>query len=239
MLNGIQLTTPDEARSITPASESPDSGSQEVRTSYADEAVEKLREAIVTGSLRPNQRLVESEIARQLNVSRTPVREALKQLELQGYLSKLPGGGLIVTDHSPGQIQSLYEIREALETMALKLACQRATQEQIDRAAEYHASSLEVIRNRDGNRFIELNSAFHNELLSACGNELLWSLIQTFRDQFFDRRLVRVFNAADWRNMPKQHQHLLDAVRQRNPRLAEKAVHEHVRTALRIAIERL
>ena len=239
MLNGIQLTTPDEARSITPPSESPDSSSQEVRTSYADEAAEKLHEAIVTGSLRPNQRLVESEIARQLNMSRTPVREALKQLEMQGYLSRLPSGGMIVTDHSPSQIRNLYEIREALEIMALKLTCQRVTQEQLDRAAEYHARSSEVIRNQDVSQFIEVNSAFHNELLSACGNEQLWSLIQTFRDQFFDRRLVRVFNAADWRNMPKQHQRLLDAVRQRNPHLAEKAVHEHVRTALRIAIERL
>ena len=209
------------------------------KTSYADVAVERLREDIVTGKLRPNQRLVETDIARQLMMSRTPVREALKLLEMQGYLSRLPGGGLIVTDHSPSQIRNLYEVREALETMALKLACQRATEEQIDRAAELHNSMIEVTHHRDTNRFIELNSSFHNELLSACGNEQLWSLLLIFRDQFFDRRLVRVFNTNDWCNMPKQHQKLLDAVRNRNTRLAENAVREHVRTALRIAVERL
>jgi len=209
------------------------------RTSYAEVAVERLREDIVTGKLRPNQRLIETDIARQLMMSRTPVREALKLLEMQGYLSRLPGGGLIVTDHSPSQIRNLYEVREALETMALRLACQRATEEQIDRAAELHSRMFEVVQNRDTNQFIELNSAFHNELLSACGNEQLWSLLLIFRDQFFDRRLVRVFNTSDWRNMPKQHQKLLDAIHNRNPRLAENAAREHIRTALRIAVERL
>ena len=146
---------------------------------------------------------------------------------------------MIVTDHSPSQIRNLYEVREALEAMALKLACQRATDEQIDRAAELHERMLEVIRNRDINQFIELNSAFHNALFAACGNEQLWSLLQTFHDQFFDRRLVRVFSDSDWRSMPKQHQSLLNAVRKKDPRLAEKAAHQHVRTALRLAIERL
>lgn len=209
------------------------------RGNYAEEVVARLREDIVTGRLRPNERLVDSSIARKMNMSRTPVREALKQLEMQGYLSRLPNGGLIVTDHSPSQIRNLYEIREALEIMALKLTCQRATQEQIDQAVELHERMLEVIRKHDVEQFIELNSTFHNVLFSACGNEQLWTLLQTFRDQFFDRRLVRVFNVSDWRSMPKQHQRLLDAVRQRKPRLVEKAVHEHVRTAFRIAIERL
>lgn len=209
------------------------------RTSYAEEALEKLRQAIIAGKLRPNQRLIESELAQKLGMSRTPVREALKQLEMQGYLSKLPSGGMIVTDHSPSQIRNLYEVRESLETMAMRLSCQRATQEQVDRAAEYHAQSLEVIHNRDINKFIELNSAFHNELLSACGNEQLWSLIQTFRDQFFDRRLVRVFTTKHWRVMITHHTNLLEAVRQRNAHLAEKATREHLRLAVRLALERL
>ena len=209
------------------------------KANYAGETAERLRQAIVTGNLRPNQRLTESEIAKKFGISRTPVREALKQLEMQGYLSKLPNGGLVVTDHSLSQIRNLYEIREALETMAIKLACQRATQEQLDTAAEYHARSIEVINNRNVDQFIELNSSFHDELLSACGNEQLWSLIQIFRDQYFDRRLVRVFTAGDWRTMIKHHQRLLDAVRQKDVRLAEKAVREHVRIAIRIAVERL
>jgi len=193
----------------------------------------------VSGRLRPNERLIETDIALKMNISRTPVREALKLLETQGYLSRLPSGGLIVTDHSPSQIRNLYEVREALETMALRLACQRATEEEIEQVEELHIRIIDAVRERDINQFIELNSAFHNHLLSACGNEQLLALLQTFRDQYFDRRLVRVFSANEWRNMPKQHQKLLDAVRQRDQRLAERAVREHITTALRIAIERL
>ena len=212
-------------------------GSQKVN--YAEMIVVRLREDIVSGRLRPNERLVESDISQRMKISRTPVREALKLLETQGYLSRMPSGGLIVTDHSPSQIRNLYEIREALETMALKLACQRATEREIEQAKELHERMFETVKKRDINQFIELNSAFHNQLFSSCGNEQLWSLLRTFRDQYFDRRLVHVFNTSDWHNMPKQHQKLLDAVRQRNPRLAEKAVHKHITTALRIAIERL
>lgn len=219
------------------AIEKPKAGSKKVN--YAEMIVVRLREDIVSGRLRPNERLVESDIAQRMKISRTPVREALKLLETQGYLSRLPNGRLIVTDHSPSQIRNLYEVREALETMALKLACQRATEEELERAKELHERMFEAVRERNINQFIELNSAFHNQLFSICGNEQLWSLLQTFRDQYFDRRLVRVFNTSDWHNMPKQHQKLLDAVRERNPRLAEKAVHEHIKAALRIAIERL
>jgi DNA-binding GntR family transcriptional regulator len=215
----------------------PKTSSQKVN--YAEMVVIKLRDDIVSGRLRPNERLVESGIAQRMKISRTPVREALKLLEMQGYLSRLPSGGLIVTDHSPSQIRNLYEIREALETMALKLACQRATEREIEQAKELHERMFGVVQKRDINQFIELNSAFHKQLLSACGNEQLWSLLRTFRDQYFDRRLVHVFNASEWRSMPRQHQRLLDAVRQRNPRLAEKAVHEHIKTALGIAIGRL
>lgn len=209
------------------------------KVNYAEMLVVKLREEIVSGRLRPNERLVESDLAQEMKISRTPVREALKLLEARGYLSRLPSGRLIVTDHSPSQIRNLYEVREALETMALKLACQRATDEEIEQVSALHERMHQVVRERNINLFIELNSAFHNQLFAICGNEQLWSLLQTYRDQYFDRRLVRVFNAGDWRAMPKQHQRLLDAVRQRDQRLAEKAVHEHIKTALRIAIERL
>lgn len=231
MLNGTQLGVLQDKLPASPAAKA--------KASYAEEALEKLRQAIVTGKLRPNQRLVESELAKRLGMSRTPVREALKRLQMQGYLSKLPSGGLIVTDHSPSQIRNLYEIREALETTAIRLACQRATQEQVDRAAEYHARSIEVIHNQDVNQFMKLNEAFHSELLSACGNEQLWSLIQNFRDQVFDRRIVQVFMTRDWRAMITHHARMLEAVRQRNTRLAEKTVRDHIRIALRIAVERL
>ena len=123
--------------------------------------------------------------------------------------------------------------------MALKLACQRATDEDIEQVGEIHNRIRAAVNERDISKFIELNSAFHSRLFSLCGNEQLLGLLNTYRDQYYDRRLVRVFTAADWRNMPRHHQKMIDAVYQKNQKLAEKAVHDHITTALRIAIERL
>jgi DNA-binding GntR family transcriptional regulator len=195
--------------------------------------VEQVRQEIAAGKLRPNQRLIEAEIAQKLGISRTPVREALRILETEGYLKRLPRGGLTVFDYSIDEIRNICEIREALESMALKLACERATNEQIGKVVEIHESMLQVILRKDADKFLELNSAFHYELLAGCGNEQLMSLIQSIRMKNFQHQMVRVFSANDWKRIPKQHQHYVDALQKRNTRLAQKAVHENIESTLR------
>ena len=207
--------------------------------SHTNRVFEVIKAAIVSGELRPNQRLVESSIAKELGVSRTPVREALMQLELSDYISKLSKGGWIVTDHSPDKIRNLYEVREALEVMAIKLACQRATKEQIDRANDVHKLIVDVARNRETDKFIQLNSEFHAHLFEACGNEQLSSFIENLRDQYFDRRLVRFFTNREWDAVITQHGRMLKAVSEKKSRLAEKAVIKHIATGRRVALLRL
>jgi len=204
-----------------------------------DEAFEKLREDIVSGELSPNMRLVESELAKRLGTSRTPVREALRLLEAKGYVTTSSSGSTVVVGHSPARLRDLFEIREALETMAIKFVCQRATERQIASAEEYHKIGVEAAQNRDINRYAESNSLFHAALNEGCGNKQLISLIRTNRDQYFDRRLLRLCTAREWRSMITQHGQMVEAVRQRNIRRAQKAVHNHVKTVLRVALERL
>ena len=142
-------------------------------------------------------------------------------------------------DPSGSLIRNMYEIREALEAMGIRLACQRITDEQIERAQEYHNRANKAIRNRDVEQLIKMNSAFHNELLAACGNEQLLSMVQLVRNELFDRRTVRLFVGAESRAMMRHHEQILEAVRQRKASLAEKAVRRHVRSMLRILTERL
>ena len=207
--------------------------------SHADHAFEILREAIASGELRPNKRLVESSIAKKLGVSRTPVREALVRLELSGYTSTLSKGGWIVTDHLPSQIRNLYEVREALEVMAIKLTCLRVTKEHIERAEAVHKFIVDAVHNRDIDKFTQLNSEFHAHLFAACGNEQLSSLIHNLRDQYFDRRVVHLFTGKEWNVMVTQHERILEAVRGKKVRLAEKATRDHIATARRVALLRL
>jgi DNA-binding GntR family transcriptional regulator len=215
---------------------------EKIKPSLADKAFHILREAIVTGDIRPNQRMVEYEIAQKLGMSRTPVREAIGRLEEQGYLQRISGHNLIVADYSSIEIGNLFEVRESLETMALRLACQRATDEQLDKVEKYHLQSLKAVpdENQDPKQFIELNFSFHSELYITCGNELLLRLIKTYgMDQFLYTRLTRTFTPEDWRRIAMQHGQILEAVRQRNIDLVDKTIREHIQTSRRIALQRL
>lgn len=205
----------------------------------ADRAFEILREDMVSGKLRPNERLVESLIAKELGMSRTPVREALVRLVLSGYASTLSKGGWIVTDHLPSQIRNLYEVREALEIMAIRIACVRATKEQIDKAFAVHRLIVDAVNDRDIEKFTQLNTEFHAILFGACGNEQLSSLIENSRDQYFDRRVVHLFSGKEWNAMITQHERMLKAVSERKAKLAEKAVRDHINTVKRVALLRL
>jgi len=216
-------------------------GGKSERT-LADQVFEVLRGQIVTGKLRPNQRLIESGIAKRLGVSRTPVREALKRLEVSGYLSTDANNGLVVTEHTAEEMQHLFEIREALETMAVKLACQRATKEQIDKAVSYYDQMVEAIMNRKYDEYTELHSQFHEALYSPCGNEQLLSLIRTFRYQYFNQRVTQLYtrvfnNTLDTRSQMKKHRRILEALCERNVNKAEKALIRHLRTTLKLAVQ--
>ena len=175
------------------------------RSPRAQEAYDKLREAIVRGELRPNQPIVESTVAKGLGMSRTPVREALYRLEANSYVMRVSNGRLVVADHMPKQIQSWYEIRQALEVMAIKLACQWSTDEQMAKVEELYRRGIEAIRRRDADKIAEADNDFHNALYVGCGNQKLLELVMTFRDQHFIRRIIRVYTAKDWRVNIRQH----------------------------------
>ena len=123
--------------------------------------------------------------------------------------------------------------------MAIKLVCEHITEEQINKAEEYHIHSLEAIRNGDIDRYIEFHGRFHEELYAACDNEQLLSLVRTFRYQYFDRRLARVYTPKEWDTQIKHHSQMLEAVRQRSVHRAQKTLQRHLRTSMKVALQRL
>jgi len=205
----------------------------------ADQVFEVLQESIVSGELRPNQRIVEADIAKKLGTSRTPVREALKKLELTGYVAANRSGGLVVADYDAMQIKSLYEIREALECMALELSCPRITEERILRAEDYLIRMSETVRNRNIDQYIDLHGKFHIELYSCCENSRLDSLISIFRYQHFDRLLARMQTQRELQTIMKYHREILEAVRKRMILRATKLLRRHFRYSSKIALRRL
>jgi len=201
------------------------------------EAYEKIRKAILSGELFPRERLVALSLAKRFKMSRTPVREALQQLEVQGYVTATPSGGMMVKDYSPEHVQKLYEIRKALECGAIELVCQRITEQQMEKAQRCHEEMSEMNEDaRMGNidKLLELNTTFHIDLLyAAAENKWLLAMIKSIRDQFLERKLARAIIVDNWESKMAQHAQILEAVRKRESSLAHKAVREHLETSLR------
>ena len=202
----------------------------------AEQALQRLQEAIASGELKPKQHLVERDLARILGMSRTPIREALRRLEATAYITRLPTGGIIVTDHSPKQVHDLYEIRKILEGQATRLACERYEEDQIVRLEEYHERCIEAVRSGKIEQFFDVNSAFHLWIYNQCGNAYLIDLIMTFRDERFFLRVIRKFTDKDWRVTIDQHGQILAAVSKRDTRAAQKVMEEHLERFERAAL---
>jgi DNA-binding GntR family transcriptional regulator len=201
----------------------------ESRSNLVNTARDAIERYIFDRVLRPDQRLIESELANKLGLSRTPVREALRQLEIKGLITKLPTGGYVVTYYTAKDVINIFEIREALETLAMRLACDRATREQMDRAEEC-CNQFDNAVAKPGTDGIDWNNLFHEVMYNACGNKQLISAIQNYRDvvqlkhvsQFYSEEYLKVFS--------EEHRCILDAVRQRDKIKAEQAVKTHLST---------
>jgi DNA-binding GntR family transcriptional regulator len=202
-----------------------------------DGIYDRVRADIVHGALRPNQRLVEVELAERLGVSRTPVRETLQRLTLEGLVQR-NRGGWVVHEHSPEEIRSIYEIRAALEGYAAFLAAERATAGELD--------ALEALYPRGDAAFalgpddqVELNERFHDGVIAAAGNYRLAQLTRASRQYYFNHRIARRYDAEETRKSIGGHRRILAALAQGDGRAAESRAREHVDYALAIVLTKI
>src|SRR5436309_6207087 len=138
----------------------------------------QLREAILMNELPPNTRLVEVHVARELGVSRTPVREALKRLLAEGFVSRDPLGGLVVHAASPGDVDEAYPVREVLDGLAAQLAAQRITPKDLIRLKLIHETMVAAMREGREDDAVTTNIAFHDAIYEIGGNQRLVALGQ-------------------------------------------------------------
>jgi DNA-binding GntR family transcriptional regulator len=201
---------------------------KEVTTKRADVLYNRVRRAIVQGELRPNQRLVEAELAEMLGVSRTPIREVLQRLALDGLVSR-HRRGWIVREHSAQEIKDIYACRAALEGYAARLAAEHATDEHLAELDEILACLYEG-RSRD--EMVALNERFHEAIIDAAANELLAELTRRSRLYFFNRRVATLYTDEEAAYSRDQHARLIAALHARDADAAEAIAREHIATAL-------
>jgi DNA-binding GntR family transcriptional regulator len=190
-----------------------------------------LESAILTGELKPRERLVEQDLAERLGMSRTPIREALRRLEDRGMVRILPHRGAIVSDISPADVENIYAVRCHLEMLASRLAVGRIRAEGMDRVAELEAAHASVVAGGDVRALMLANDHFHDSIYVAAENPCLFELIQQLRRQVHAVR----FNA--WSQPDRiarslaEHRQMVQALRRRDAAVLADLTREHLRVA--------
>jgi DNA-binding GntR family transcriptional regulator len=198
---------------------------------------DRVRADIVHGVLRPNQRLVEVELAERLGVSRTPVRETLQRLVLDGLVRR-DRRGWVVHEHSAEEISAIYEVRAALEGYAAFLAAGRATEDEL-RALDALYPPDDGALELGPDKQVELNERFHDGVSAAAANSRLEQLSRASRQYYFNHRIARLYDVEETRRSIDGHRRILDALARGDGPAAEAHAREHVEYALAIVLTKV
>lgn len=204
----------------------------------AAEVYEQLRRAIVEGRIRPNERLIEADLAERLAVSRTPIRESMLQLVSDGLVTSRRRGW-VVREHSAQEIQDIYEVRAALEGYAARLAAERASAEMMNEIVRVHESYVEALDSATRGHLIEHNDEFHNAVIRASGNKRLAEQIQRNSAFYFVHRIGGFLSDDEVRVSIAGHQELVDALVARDSDRAEAVARKRVLEGLTKTLARL
>lgn len=197
----------------------------------------KLREDILSGHYKENDELREAAIGEELGVSRTPVREAFRQLELEGLIRIVPNKGAYVTGISAADVADIYEIRSLLEGLCAKWATKRMTKEKIEEMEEIILLSEFHLSKQHFEQLIELDNRFHLKLYEACGSKILIHLLKDFHQYVQKERQKTLSDIERSREAVAEHKSIMEAVRDGNAELAEKLADEHICNAYRNMIK--
>jgi DNA-binding GntR family transcriptional regulator len=206
-----------------------------VNEKIADDVYRRLRRDIIRGVLRPNESLVETELAERLNVSRTPVRETLHRLAADGLIVS-HRRRWHVYEHSREEIRQIYEVRAALEGYAARLACQRGSDAAITAVAD---AQTEPEPEPSTQGHVEQNERFHDLIVAAAGNDRLAAQIRGNRLYFFNYRIAAAYAPEDVAEYARQHAGLVAAVTDRDADRAERLTRDHIDHALNLILTKL
>ena len=153
-----------------------------------------LRDAILTGKLVPGERLMENQLAEKLGVSRTPVREALRMLELENLVELVPRKGAQVLDMSEKDITNILEVRSALEGLATSLACKKMTKEDLQQLKNMEVDFEKAVADNDVEHFVDIDEDFHDLIFAATENDKLINIFRNLRIQLYRYRMAQAKN---------------------------------------------
>ena len=189
---------------------------------------ETLRDAIRKGVLKPGERLMEIQLAEELGVSRTPVREAIRKLELEGYVIMMPRRGTYVANLSIRDVNEVFEIRTSLDSLASGLAAERITEEELERMQRLLVHIGEYIEANDMEKIVAADTEFHDILYQASRNTRLVGIIVNLRDQMTRFRSMSMAFPGRLQETLAEHRRIVDAIAQGDVKEAQLAAEDHM-----------
>lgn len=199
--------------------------------SLSGRVFQKLRNDILNGNYDENDELREITIGKELGVSRTPVREALRQLELEGLVTIIPNKGAYVTGISAKDVHDIYAIRTLLEGLCVRWATEYITEDQINRLEEIILLSEFHVKKADtsnAEHVTNLDGEFHAVLYEACNSKMLCHTLKDFHKYVEGARVQSVVSVERARKSIREHKMILRAIQDKDPDLAEQLANEHV-----------
>ena len=187
-----------------------------------------LRQAILKGELEPGERLMEIQLAERLGVSRTPVREAIRKLELEGLVLMIPRKGAEVAKISASSLRDVLEGRRALEELAIELACQRMSEEEVGNLQKAQEDFKKAIAEGDAMKIAETDEHYHDVIYEGTQNAKLIQMLNNLREQMYRYRLEYIKDEDKRKILVLEHEKILKTVRERKVAEAKEAVREHI-----------
>ena len=187
-----------------------------------------LRRAILKGELKPGERLMEITLADKLGVSRTPIREAIRKLELEGLVVMAPRKGAKVASITERDLNDVLEVRKGMEVLAISLACKRITGEELEKLETIEQSFQKLIESGNLTELAEMNVKFHDTIYQATNNQRLVQLLNNLREQMYRYRMEYLKDIAVRRTLAEEHKAICRALRERDEQQAEQYVSIHI-----------
>ena len=187
-----------------------------------------LRQAILKGELEPGERLMEIQLAERLGVSRTPIREAIRKLELEGLVLMIPRKGAEVAKISARSLRDVLEVCRALEELAIELACQRMSEEDVGNLQKAQEDFKKAIAEGDAMKIAETDEHYHDVIYEGTQNAKLIQMLNNLREQMYRYRLEYIKDEDKRKILVLEHEKILKTVRERKVAEAKEAVREHI-----------
>lgn len=196
-----------------------------------------LRQAILRGELKPGERLMEIQLANKLGVSRTPIREAIRKLELEGLVLMIPRKGAEVAEITEKSLRDVLEVRRALEELAVQLACEKITKEEIRELERVAKEFQQVVNSSDITEIAEVDVCFHDIIYTATDNQKLIQLLNNLREQMYRYRVEYLKRDGVFPQLIAEHEAIIRHIENNEKEKATEVMCRHIDNQVEAVID--